>query len=356
MKNFFIDGFKHFKESKLVTKIFVILGFLLYIFLMCISIIKINVEVLTPGSLSYTAQSVEIVDGNDVGKIYTVGVYDHIKVSLLQYWLSKTDKNMDIYEYNEKTNLSSADNTKLGVISKEISINNALINAYDEASKIDSTIHLEKTYRGVIVGGIYPYSKCDLEYADIITKVGGNTFNNYSEYVALVKSYASESGVTFTVVRNNIEKEVFAYFVAYPTNEELKVLGITVYDYYKLDSEKSTPKFNIVDEYTSIGSSGGAMLSLSIYNALLEEDCTKKNIIVGTGVINLDGTIGAIGGVKQKVITAMSYDIDIFFVVSDNYEEALSTYNEIGATYQLVKIKNFSDIIDYLNNVEAKNE
>ena len=65
--------------------------------------------------------------------------------------------------------------------------------------------------------------------------------------------------------------------------------------------------------------------------------------------IDINGNIGAVGGLNEKIVTAINYEVDIFFVGSYNYEEALVSYNLHNATFDLVKVETFSDIIEYLN-------
>ena len=52
------------------------------------------------------------------------------------------------------------------------------------------------------------------------------------------------------------------------------------------------------------GPSAGMMFTLTLYNALSSKDLTGGRKIAGTGTISLDGTVGPIGGVKQKVAAA----------------------------------------------------
>ena len=93
-------------------------------------------------------------------------------------------------------------------------------------------------------------------------------------------------------------------------------------------------------------------MALAIYNALTDKDITKGKVIIGTGEIALDGTVGAIGGVPQKIATAALYGADIFFIGEDNYEEALAAYQEMKALFKpgfrLIKVKEFKDIISEL--------
>ncbi len=276
---------------------------------------------------------------------------------MIQYWLAKTNDFFDLEVYDPTVDLNDKAQRKFGTISKEISINNAIINAYQEAAKIDPSIVLSKEYKGVIVSAIAPYAKTGLDYSDVVIKVNDQSFTNINEFRNLVTNfYDSEPDkeIKFTIIRDELQKEVYASFIN--VNSGYIGLGVSFYDYYQLDPEKSTPKFSIVDPYSSIGSSGGGMLSLSIYNSLLPGDITKGKKIVGTGTIELDGSIGNIAGVKQKIITANNYNIDIFFINEINYDLAKEEYDRIGATFTLVKVNNFLDIIEFLQNMEVKND
>ena len=55
-----------------------------------------------------------------------------------------------------------------------------------------------------------------------------------------------------------------------------------------------------------IGSTIGLMFALSVVELLEPEDLTGGAVIAGTGVIRYDGTVDAVGGVKQKVVAATS--------------------------------------------------
>ena len=93
-------------------------------------------------------------------------------------------------------------------------------------------------------------------------------------------------------------------------------------------------------------------MALMIYNAVTEQDLTHGKKIVGTGTIALDGTVGAIGGVKYKVMGAASEKADIFLVPADNYEEALDVIEEKGYNMDVVSVSNLKDAINYLEGLE----
>ena len=92
------------------------------------------------------------------------------------------------------------------------------------------------------------------------------------------------------------------------------------------------------------------MLSLAIYDRLVEEDLTKGRKIVGTGTIDANGLVGEIGGVKYKVMGADESKADIFFCPKENYEEAVNTKNKYNLDVKIVKVETLQEAIDYLRN------
>lgn len=94
------------------------------------------------------------------------------------------------------------------------------------------------------------------------------------------------------------------------------------------------------------------MTALSIYNMLTEEDLTKGHTIVGTGTIELDGTVGSIGGVKYKLAGAVKKKAEIFLVpAGENYEEALELQKKEQYDIQIIPIGHIDDALEYLENL-----
>ncbi len=75
------------------------------------------------------------------------------------------------------------------------------------------------------------------------------------------------------------------------------------------------------------GPSAGLMFALTIVDKLSEEDLTGGRVIAGTGEIALDGRVGPIGGILQKIPGSILREDDapaaeVFLVPRDNVEEA----------------------------------
>ena len=87
------------------------------------------------------------------------------------------------------------------------------------------------------------------------------------------------------------------------------------------------------------------MTSLSIYNALVENDITKGRIIVGTGTIDILGNVGEIGGIKYKLLGAEKDNADIFLCPIDNYEEALAVASTNELNIKLIPVKTLKEAV-----------
>jgi Lon-like protease len=72
------------------------------------------------------------------------------------------------------------------------------------------------------------------------------------------------------------------------------------------------------------GPSAGLMLALGILDLVGNTDLTNGAVVAGTGTIARDGTVGPIGGIPLKLISARELGAQLFLVPSDNCAEALA--------------------------------
>ncbi len=108
------------------------------------------------------------------------------------------------------------------------------------------------------------------------------------------------------------------------------------------------------------GPSAGLMMSLEIYNQLTKPDETKGYNIAGTGTIDVDGKVGPIGGIDQKVVAADKAGKDIFFAPNQNgaensdYKNAVKTAKAIKSDMKIVPVDTMQDALDYLDQLKVK--
>ena len=98
-----------------------------------------------------------------------------------------------------------------------------------------------------------------------------------------------------------------------------------------------------------IGPSAGMMYALAVIDLLTEEDLLKGHRIAGTGVIRFDSSVGAIGGVRQKVYGARSVGAEYILVPEENYEDALAAAD---GDIVVEKVATLQDALDFLDSLE----
>jgi len=99
------------------------------------------------------------------------------------------------------------------------------------------------------------------------------------------------------------------------------------------------------------GNSGGLMQTLNLYNRLVEEDITKGLRIAGTGTMDVQGRVGPIGGVRQKVITAARDGIDVFFVPAEDFADARAELDLLSTSMKLISVATFQEAIEALKQL-----
>ena len=103
-----------------------------------------------------------------------------------------------------------------------------------------------------------------------------------------------------------------------------------------------------IDSQNIGGPSAGLMFTLEIIDELTDEDITHGFRIAGTGEINADGEVGAIGGMKQKTYGAIDAGADYLLVPVDNYDEAVEA---AGDDIKVVKVGTIEDAMAFLNSL-----
>ena len=243
-----------------------------------------------------------------------------------------------------------------------LSMTKSIIAAYTEASKVNNEIKIAYEFCGMIVEAVsHTYGDSQLAAGDIITHVKGEKVESENHFWALFnRDNIVNNRILVTVKRGDTTKDLNLYL--HSAENGGYYVGFRTEAYYVIDQDNTYPAYTI-NPTSTIGPSGGLLQSLAIYNSLIGEDITKGKVVVGTGTIelvyndnNLEFKGGAIGAIKQKIITAYECNrinnIDVFFVDYLDYDDALDAYNSFAkGSFDLVKVEKFSDIIDYFKEV-----
>ncbi|MGF0111985.1 SepM family pheromone-processing serine protease [Streptococcus sp. SGI.013] len=271
---------------------------------------------------------------------------------LLYAWLTPFT---DISSAEETTGgASSEDYERINQFYMETSQNMAIYQAMKLAGKETS---LE--FKGVYVLELNPKStfKDVLHLADTVTGVNGKTFKSSTELIDYVAGLKIGDKVSVQYTSLGEEKTATGKIIKLDNGKN--GIGIGLVDHTEVKSD-----IPIEFETDGVGGpSAGLMFTLDIYTQITNKDLRQGRVIAGTGTIEEDGTVGDVGGVDKKVVSAANSGAEIFFVPNNpvdeavkkedpdaltNYEEAKKAAKEIGTDMKIVPVKTAQDAIDYL--------
>ena len=171
------------------------------------------------------------------------------------------------------------------------------------------------TPSGVFVANVLEESdaKNRIYVGDIIHEIDGQTVETAEQFIEYLSNKQLDDRVRIGVERNG-ENFTFEVKLIQLKNSKNKIgVGISTENQWNVQVDKEVK----VDAKDIGGPSAGLMFSLQIYNQLKDEDLTKGYEIAGTGTIDMDGHVGQIGGIREKVTAVQRGNIDVFFVPKD---------------------------------------
>lgn len=96
------------------------------------------------------------------------------------------------------------------------------------------------------------------------------------------------------------------------------------------------------------GPSAGLMFALGIVDKLTKDDLTGGAFVAGTGTIDADGKIGAIGGIQMKTVAARDKGAEFFLTPKGNCSAA-AAHTPDGLI--LVKVDTMADAMDAMKKI-----
>lgn len=322
--------------KKILTKL---KEYKIYIIVLIASAIIFNIKlpyyVMAPGDIIPIDNRIETTSKKEsTGNINLLYVteYEGTVSSVVMSFLMK---NWDL-EKLEEVQLSNETPEEIKLRNKVMldnSIQNAIFVAYNKAGK-----QINITNKKNIIIGLTDNK--DLKIGDEILSANNILLEDITTLKEIINKSNINDIIELKIKRNNQE---LTYQVPVIEKNNMKMLGIVMITNYEYELD---PEINIKFKDSEGGSSGGAMMSLSIYNAITDEDITKGLKIGGTGTIDINGNVGEIDGVKYKIMGAIKNDLDIVFVPSANYEDAIKTKGK--NKIKIVSVDTFDEIINYL--------
>jgi Lon-like protease len=153
---------------------------------------------------------------------------------------------------------------------------------------------------------------------EIVAVDGGKTADVEAVKAAMGRRKPGEP-VEVTVLRGGKEQKIAVPTVASKTAAAQAVVGVILTEDYKFPIKVTITVGDVG------GPSAGLMFSLAIVDKLTPGSLTGGTFIAGTGTIEPDGRVGAIGGIQQKMIAARDAGAKVFLTPSDNCADATAT-------------------------------
>lgn len=206
-----------------------------------------------------------------------------------------------------------------------------------------AALGIKSTGTQVVVEQVEPGSPADgvLEPGDVFVTIGGKPISAEAQVGAAVR--AAPAGAKLPMVVGRKGKLLRVTIIPRQVSGK-NMVGISVAD---------TPKYPVkvsIDLENVGGPSAGLMFSLGIYDLLTPGSLTNGTTYAGTGTIADDGTVGAIGGIQQKIRGAHSDGAKYFFVPADNCKEAKGNK---PAGISLLKVTSMNDALGDLRGIKA---
>jgi PDZ domain-containing protein len=307
---------------------------------------------LSPGPVYDTSDFVHVENGNvsDNGELFFLTV--PLKEANAFEWVGA--------HFDDRVDLDAREDVRPAGVSNE-DLRREGLAAMDQ-SKRDATyvalttLGYEVTLigTGALVIETIPDSAADgvLLPNDVIVDMDGEMIAFRSDVIDFLEPLQIGDPIVVTVERPDTDQ---------PENFEVLdfdiVLGPHVDDPTKpmlgvlLDNNTPIVEFPVdvvIDSRNIGGPSAGMMFTLQIIDQLTPDPLTHGQRIAGTGTIKVDGTVGSIGGIKQKVHGAIDAGAVAVLVPAGNYDAAVEA---AGDDIVVVKVTTIDDALAYLETL-----
>jgi len=326
----------------------ILISFLIiFITISSLSLVKTDYYFMSPGPpYQWEIEYVEINSFDFEGSLYQLTVRRDEANALIYAW-SLINDSYDLYprevilpdgvtpkELSEISiqNMRTSENVAIAVALKNV--------GYEISSKGD----------GVSVVGLLDDSpvKKKLKKGDLLNSINNKEINSTTEFIATLRTYSIGESVSIGLLRE-VDGELKQMFVETTLIEHVEYEGEPMVGFLATTvNERFEFPFNVDIKTGNVGGpSAGLMMALNVYNLLTEEDITNSKVFAGTGTIEIDGSVGPVGGVKQKVIAAKKAGAEVILVPVANYDDAKSYQDD---KTKIIPVESFEEALEVILN------
>lgn len=187
---------------------------------------------------------------------------------------------------------------------------NAAVAALEELGyPVPVTLTVHDTVEGSGAAGV-------VQPDDVLVSFDGTALTSYGQLIDLLDATEPGSTVTLGVLRDGAEVDLDVVTAAREDGDGSQ-LGVFI-------DPTFDPPVDVQIQIDRIGgSSAGTMFALGIIDKLTPEDEAAGQVIAGTGTMDLNGAVGPIGGIRQKMAGAVRDGAAWFLAPADNCDEVV---------------------------------
>ncbi len=339
---------------------FVLVGFLFTIGFGIAVAWPINVPyfALSPGPVNDVTEFISVDDpAEETGDLFflTVSLKDVNLIEYLAAWL------------NDEVDLSPRETIRpAGVSPTQLRAQNLSLMEQSKQNAVFvalSELGYEVTFEGTgaLVTGIIPESAAAsvLKVNDVIIEVNGSRVEFSTDAVDLIAGFLPGDTIDLSINRTTDSGELQRLDLSITLgvfrsedgdgnvvdDEDRGMVGVLLAN---APTNIVFPVVVTIDSQNIGGPSAGLMFTLEIINQLTEADLTGGRRIAGTGTINQDGTVGPVGGVRQKIFGAINVGAEYVLVPALNYLDAVDA---AGDDIVVVRVETVDDALLFLETL-----
>lgn len=307
-----------------------------------------NEYILLPDTAHPVAPLVTVTGGHDPAKggVYFVDVLER-KATLLERMFGGLHEGADLFPASA-INPPGVNETQ----SQQIAVED-MRRSQDIAAAVALKAlgrHVELTAVGALVAAVAPKMPAvgKLRPDDVIVDINGARIKSSTAVFAAMKKVKIGDVVTVVVRRGGKRLVEKITTVSSRGKRPRALMGIGV---------QPAPSYDIhlpIEVRINAGGVGGPSAGLAFALDLMEElgsDVLHGHKVAATGELFLDGSVGPIGGVKQKVIGARRAGVDAFLVPAGDNAKVARKY---AHGLPIIAVENFQQALRALATLRAK--
>ena len=172
---------------------------------------------------------------------------------------------------------------------------------------------------GALVVAVFPKLPAEgkVQVGEVIVAVDGQPVRSTTDLRNLLSPKRPGTPVRLALRDNQTRRTLVLRTAANPNDAQQSVIGVLV----EPAADITLPFAVRIDAGNIVGPSAGLAFALDVMEKL-GRDVDHGHSVAATGELGLDGSVGPIGGIKQKTIGARDARVDVFLVPVDNFAEA----------------------------------